>query len=101
MQCTHLLSGASEIHLLSCLKELEEEHAYVQLNKSDPLVSYRETVTEESSQMCLSKSPNKHNRLYMRASPLPSGLVEDIEKVKTNGDSELAGAYPGFIAGGF
>jgi hypothetical protein len=25
----------------------------------------------------------------MKASPLPSGLVEDIEKVKTNGDSEL------------
>merc|ERR1711894_389690 len=36
------------------------------LAKSDPVVSYRETVSEESSQMCLSKSPNKHNRLFMR-----------------------------------
>ena len=32
---------------------------------SDPVVSYRETVSEKSSQTCLSKSPNKHNRLYM------------------------------------
>ena len=75
--------GASEFHLLSCLKELEEEYACVQLKKSDPVVSYRETVTEESSQMCLSKSPNKHHLLYMKASPLPSGLAEDIEKVKS------------------
>ena len=82
----YLFSGASEIHLLSCLKELEEEYACVQLSKSDPVVSYRETVTEESSQMCLSKSPNKHNRLYMKAGPLPSGLAEDIEKVKRNWD---------------
>lgn len=31
--------------------------------------------------MCLSKSPNKHNRLYMKAVPMPDGLAEDIEKV--------------------
>jgi elongation factor 2 len=29
--------------------------------------------------MCLSKSPNKHNRLYMKACPLEQGLSEDIE----------------------
>merc|ERR1712088_470561 len=34
------------------------------LAKSDPIVSYRETVMERSSQTCLSKSPNKHNRLF-------------------------------------
>ena len=42
---------------------------------------FRETVTEESSQMCLSKSPNKHNRLFMKAVPMPDGLPEDIDKV--------------------
>ena len=30
--------------------------------------------------MCLSKSPNKHNRLFMKARPFPDGLAEDIEK---------------------
>merc|ERR1712200_198995 len=46
-------------------KDLEEDHAGIPLKKSDPVVSYRETVSEESSMMCLSKSPNKHNRLFM------------------------------------
>ena len=31
--------------------------------------------------MCLSKSPNKHNRLFMKAVPMPDGLAEDIDKV--------------------
>ena len=42
---------------------------------------FRETVSEESNIMCLSKSPNKHNRIFMRAVPMPDGLAEDIDKV--------------------
>ena len=76
----HIIAGAGELHLEICLKDLEEDHAGVPLKKSDPVVSYRETVTEESDRVCLSKSPNKHNRLYMKAEPLPDGLAEDIEK---------------------
>merc|ERR1712242_291815 len=67
----HIIAGAGELHLEICLKDLEEDHACVPIKKSDPVVSYRETVTEESSMMCLSKSPNKHNRLYMKAQPFP------------------------------
>ena len=77
----HIIAGAGELHLEICLKDLEEDHAQIPLKKSDPVVSYRETVSEESSQMCLSKSPNKHNRLFMRAVPMPDGLAEDIDKV--------------------
>jgi len=76
----HIVAGAGELHLEICLKDLEEDHAQIPLTKSDPVVSYRETVEEESSEMCLSKSPNKHNRLYMKAVPLPEGLAEDIDK---------------------
>uniref|UniRef100_A0A673KJZ0 Elongation factor 2 n=1 Tax=Sinocyclocheilus rhinocerous TaxID=307959 RepID=A0A673KJZ0_9TELE len=57
--------------------------------KSDPVVSYRETVSEESDQVCLSKSPNKHNRLYMKARPLPDGLAEDIDKGDVTARQEL------------
>jgi len=78
----HIIAGAGELHLEICLKDLEEDHACVPIIKSDPVVSYRETVTEESSKMCLSKSPNKHNRLFMKARPFPDGLADDIE----NGD---------------
>ena len=74
-------TGAGELHLEICLKDLEEDHACIPLKKSDPVVSYRETVSEPSSQICLSKSPNKHNRLFMTAGPLPDGLAEDIDKV--------------------
>uniref|UniRef100_A0A8C9YRY6 Eukaryotic translation elongation factor 2 n=1 Tax=Sander lucioperca TaxID=283035 RepID=A0A8C9YRY6_SANLU len=76
----HIVAGAGELHLEICLKDLEEDHACVPLKKSDPVVSYRETVSAESSVMCLSKSPNKHNRLFMKACPFPDGLAEDIEK---------------------
>ncbi len=48
---------------------------------SDPVVSYRETVTEESNVMCLAKSRNKHNRLFMRALPLTDGIPEKIDDV--------------------
>lgn len=61
---------------------MEEDHAGIPLKKSDPVVSYRETVSEASSMTCLSKSPNKHNRLFMTAVNMPDGLPEDID----NGD---------------
>merc|ERR1711872_1082168 len=65
------------------------------LSKSDPVVSYRETVSEESSIMCLSKSPNKHNRLFMKAVPMPDGLAEDIDNGKVNprDDFKIRGRY--------
>merc|ERR1712107_968073 len=80
----HIIAGAGELHLEICLKDLKEDHAQIPLKKSDPVVSYRETVSEESNQMCLSKSPNKHNRLFMRAAPLPDGLADDIDKGEVN-----------------
>jgi len=85
----HIIAGAGELHLEICLKDLEEDHAGIPLKKSDPVVSYRETVSEESDVMCLSKSPNKHNRLFMKARPFPDGLAEDIEKGDVTARQEL------------
>ncbi|KAK7116844.1 eukaryotic translation elongation factor 2-like [Littorina saxatilis] len=76
----HIIAGAGELHLEICLKDLEEDHAGIPIKVSDPVVSYRETVSEESSICCLSKSPNKHNRIFMKAAPLPDGLAEAIDK---------------------
>jgi elongation factor 2 len=78
----HIVAGAGELHLEICLKDLEEDHACIPLKVSEPVVSYRETVSDESRMTCLSKSPNKHNRLYFRAVPMPDGMPEDID----NGD---------------
>jgi elongation factor 2 len=79
----HIIAGAGELHLEICLKDLKEEYCGgIELKTSDPVVSYRETVTETSNQICLSKSPNKHNRLYVTAEPFKAGLAEDIDNGK-------------------
>jgi len=66
----HIIAGAGELHLEICLKDLEEDHACIPIKKSDPVVSYKESVSVESEITCLSKSPNKHNRLFCKAQPL-------------------------------
>lgn len=85
----HIIAGAGELHLEICLKDLEEDHACIPIKVSDPVVSYRETVTEESDRMCLSKSPNKHNRLFMKAVNLPDGLPEAIDDKKITPRQEM------------
>jgi len=78
----HIVAGAGELHLEICLKDLEEDHAGVPIKKGDPVVSYRETVQTESSMTALSKSPNKHNRLYVTARPLDEELSKEIDAGK-------------------
>jgi elongation factor 2 len=78
----HVVAGAGELHLEICLKDLEEDHAGVPLRISDPVVSYRETVAGKSSMTALSKSPNKHNRLYVTAEPLDDEVSKAIEAGK-------------------
>eukprot|EP00438_Fugacium_kawagutii_P020097 Skav232649 [mRNA] locus=scaffold2334:121135:138717:- [translate_table: standard] len=72
----HVIAGCGELHVEICLKDLtpgreprrgaagpaKDEYAQCDFIVSDPVVSYRETVSEESNQTCLAKSPNKHNR---------------------------------------
>ncbi|KZP04533.1 elongation factor 2 [Athelia psychrophila] len=85
----HIVAGAGELHLEICLKDLEEDHAGVPLKKSDPVVGYRETVKADSSITALSKSQNKHNRLYMRALPIEEELTKAIELGKINSRDDV------------
>jgi elongation factor 2 len=88
VQCTssengeNIIAGCGELHVEICLHDLEEEFARVEILKSDPIVTYKETITTESSQVCLAKSANKLNRLFCTAQPLGSDLVTDIESGK-------------------
>jgi elongation factor 2 len=75
----HIVAGCGELHVEICLKDLEEDYAKCPLKKGDPVVSYKETVTTESTEQCLSKSPNKHNRIFMKAVPLGDDLTNAIE----------------------
>ena len=85
----YIIEESGELHLEICLKDLEEDHACIPIKKSDPVVSYRETISKESNVLCLSKSPNKHNRLYMKAWPFPDSLAEDIDKGEVSARQEF------------
>ncbi|KAH9259793.1 hypothetical protein BASA81_002215 [Batrachochytrium salamandrivorans] len=76
----HIIAGAGELHLEICLKDLADDFmGGAPIKVSEPVVSYRETCTEESNQICLSKSANNHNRLFCNARPLQEGLPEAID----------------------
>jgi elongation factor 2 len=78
----HVIAGCGELHVEICLKDLKEEYAQCEFTVSEPVVSYRETVAGESSATALAKSPNKHNRLYVVAEPMPEELSVLIESGK-------------------
>jgi elongation factor 2 len=60
---------------------------------SDPVVSFRETVGDKSNQTCLSKSANKHNRLYVEAAPIGSEFSAAIDEgiIKPGVDAKVQG----------
>jgi len=93
----HIIAGCGELHLEICLKDLQDDFMGTTVKISDPVVSFREAVTEESSMTCLSKSPNKHNRLFCKSLPLGDELVTEIEngkeEVGTRYDPKLRGRY--------
>jgi elongation factor 2 len=85
----HIVAGAGELHLEICLKDLQEDFMNgAPLKISEPVVSFRETVTAPSSIQCLSKSANKHNRLFCKGAPLTEELSTDIEEGKGSADQD-------------
>lgn len=77
----HIIAGCGELHLEICLKDLAEDFMKgAPLITSDPVVTYNETVTTESVEV-LSKSANKHNRLFCTAGP----LSEEIQNLFDEG----------------
>ncbi|KAF9391101.1 Elongation factor 2 [Podila verticillata] len=85
----HIVAGSGELHLEICLKDLEEDHAGVPLRKADPVVQYKETIQGESTVTALAKSPNKHNRIFMKAAPLGEELSLAIENGKVGPRDEF------------
>lgn len=45
----HIIAGCGELHIEICLKDLEDDYAQCPIIKSDPLVTYKETITAESN----------------------------------------------------
>ena len=73
-----VLAGAGELHLDVAVTSIGMLTGFGRPEVSQPVVSYRETVTATGAVM-LAKSSNKLNRLFVRASPLDEGLVWRLE----------------------
>lgn len=83
----HIIAGAGELHLEICLKDLREDYMKgADVRVSEPVVSFGETIDsitgydEKHPKICVSKSPNKHNRLYMYAEPLEEKFIEAVDE---------------------
>jgi elongation factor 2 len=91
----YVVCGAGELHLEVCLRDLETKYARVPIRRSEPTVQYKETVTRLSDQVCLAKTSNKLNRLFMTAQPLSEEFCSDIDnqKISLNQDVRERAKY--------
>ena len=89
----NVIAGCGELHVEICLNDLEKDYAQCEIIKSDPVVTYKETMTEESSQIAMTKSQNKHNRLQGTSAPLHEELPNLIEsgEISPTQDIKLRG----------
>lgn len=87
----HIIAASGELHLEICLQDLQNDFMGTDVKVSDPVVSFRETVTAKSEYTCLAKSPNKHNRIYLEANTITPELciAIDEKEVKPGMDPKI------------
>lgn len=73
----HLVSGMGELHLEVIGYRIQEKG--VEIQTSEPIVVYRETVSGLSPEV-EGKSPNKHNRFYITVEPLEDELFRALQE---------------------
>ncbi|MCL6089485.1 MAG: elongation factor EF-2 [Candidatus Thermoplasmatota archaeon] len=76
----HLISGMGELHLEVTLYRVKNDYK-VEVQTSDPLVVYRETIDHVGGPF-EGKSPNKHNKFYFEVEPLNEEVIQLIKEGK-------------------
>jgi elongation factor 2 len=71
-----LMAGMGVLHLEIATSLLQE--AGLSITTSQPLINYRETIRTKAGPV-MSKSPNKHNKIFMRVEPLDENIIEMIK----------------------
>ena len=74
----YLLSGMGELHLEIACKFLKDYAPGLEILTSRPIVVYRESVAGQGVS-AMAKSPNRHNRFWIRVEPLEETVMEMIE----------------------
>lgn len=86
----HVLGAAGEVHLETCVKDLRERFARVELSVSPPLVAFRETVscpaeapegtTVKAVKVVEAGTPSGAVIVRMRALPLPAAVAQILDE---------------------
>lgn len=83
----HVLITAGEVHLQRCIRDLEEFYAKIQINASQPIVPFRETImaplepiSTGSAGRVQIETPGKRFSMRLRAVSLPEEVTNVLEK---------------------
>jgi elongation factor 2 len=71
-----LMAGMGVLHLEIATSLLQE--AGLDITTTQPLINYRETIRASGGPI-MSKSPNRHNKIFMRVEPLGEDIIEMIK----------------------
>src|SRR4026207_1125510 len=71
-----LMAGMGVLHLEIATSLLQE--AGLDITTTQPLINYRETIRASAGPI-MSKSPNRHNKIFMRVEPLREDIIEMIK----------------------
>jgi elongation factor 2 len=80
-----LMAGMGVLHLEIASSLLQE--AGLDVVTTQPLINYRETIRGKAGPI-MSKSPNKHNKIFLRVEPLPDDILDMIRTGKIKEDMD-------------
>ncbi len=80
-----LVAGMGVLHLEIATSLLQE--ASLDIVTTPPLINYRETIRMKAGPI-MSKSPNKHNKIFMRVEPIPDDILDMIRTGKLKEDMD-------------
>ena len=87
------MAGMGVLHLEIATSLLQE--AGLEITTTQPLINYRETSRNKTSPI-MSKSPNKHNKIFMRVEPLGEEIIDMIRtgQIKEDMDKKEMARHP-------
>jgi elongation factor 2 len=80
-----LMAGMGVLHLEIATSLLQE--AGLNITTTQPLINYRETIRTKAGPV-MSKSPNKHNKIFMRVELLDEAIIELIRNGQIKEDMD-------------
>jgi len=80
-----LLSGMGVLHLEIATTLIQDQK--VEIIQTPPLVNYREAIRAKAGPI-MSRSPNRHNKIFIRIEPLPPDVVELIRTGQLNENTD-------------